>query len=226
MAEARERGQGISRSVVHELAEDFGAQIAGDFSRQLRLVEDIDDRLHARGLLVARFSDHELVAADMDDHARAHDFVRRKNDAAERSFAQPFPELALRIEERQRTFVAGQTLVPPPHEAVQREQHGTLRREHLLHGRSDRRHGMRLQRDDHEVLLRHLLRIVRGQRRFAAHFLVARFQRNAVLPDRVEMSAAGDHRHFGSLSRRHARSDMTADGARSKNTYLHASLLV
>ena len=166
----------------------------------------------------------------MFDQARLGNFAGWIDHTADGPLRPDFiPDTPAGIDRLQRLFVkngAGIGLVEiPPGKAVDRRNHSRIRPQKRGEVIDDHRNGMRLDRQDHIILLAKVGRFVAGRQLVAAGAAVL-LKTQTIFPDRRQMRPARHKADIGpGLVKR--RPDIAANRAGAKNTYpCHAPVLL
>jgi hypothetical protein len=220
-----ERRDRVEAEVAPQLQPDVVANLGVDARLEAARREGVVKGGEPLRGLAGRLAEAETVAVDVLDDARRDDlggWIDGAADGALGTDGAPLPAVGINALQLQVRVLPLEAVEIPPRDTVLRGDDGRVRPEQRLHLLRHLPRLMRLERDDHVILLAELGRI--GGGRHPGGLLAAVDEElEAVRPDGVEMGAARDERHVG-LAFLEEDGEMPADGAGAVDADLHVSL--
>ena len=192
---ARQRRKRVERQVSPELHPDLVAQSWPDGSLQARSHEQGRQGDDPFAALAGRFAEDHLVVRKVLYDPGFDDLGGWVDDASNRPLGPDVPpDDAVRIDALDVAFAERrvEAVEVPPGDAVDGADHGGVPAQQGSDSGYRGANGVRLQRHDHRVLLAERPGIVRG-RDVGDKLFAVEYQRQAVIPDRLEVRAARHH---------------------------------
>ncbi|MNT14160.1 hypothetical protein D3C72_1491540 [compost metagenome] len=222
----RERADRVEAQVAPQLEPDLVADIVAHRGVQVGGHHHFAEPGHARRAAAIRLAQRKLLAVDVLDHARRNDLSRGIDHAADRPLrpqALPLAPAGIDAFQRAAGQVAAMLVEIPVRNAVDAGDDRGFRPQQRLHLVHHARHGMRLEGDEHIVLVSELARIA-GAAHLGHALLAVDQQPDTMFLHCREMGAARDEADLRPRARQ-LRPDIAADRACAVDTHFHCCLL-